>query len=415
MSDSCEYPLFRRMREATKDQAELIAVSYAEWADLTYGSNDEMEKAFRQYVSGWMFGAFGLRPVLGRLLAENDDLTPGARPNAVLSYYYWSNRFGRDPKIIGRTFRMGNDLYEIVGVAPEGFTGTEPGTITDIFIPTMMYSGVTHSDWSWFRAFAMLKEGVAVEPVRLKWHAIMRAFQEERAKGWTAQSKQFIDRFLNQTVVLEPAASGMSGMQKDYRRSLVTLGVLVALVLLIGCANVANLMTAQASARVREMALRVSIGAGRWRLVQLVLVESAWLAMLAAALGGLFAWWSAPLVVSMTSPPDNPMRLLLPADGRVLSCCGRFTGNPATGWTHEPSSGSRSVSRKFSRAAASGRMIPGCAASRRGVLSPPFKGRGASCPSSAVDLPTIKPSLCPNAPAMARANWTRSMTSGPTT
>jgi hypothetical protein len=108
-------------------------------------------------------------------------------------------------------------------------------------------------------------------------------------------------------------------MQKDYHRSLAALGVLVALVLLIACANVANLMTAQAAARAREMALRVSIGAGRWRLVHLVLAESAMLAFLAAAAGGVFAWWSAPFVVSRINPPDNPARLSLPADWRVLA------------------------------------------------------------------------------------------------
>ena len=128
-----------------------------------------------------------------------------------------------------------------------------------------------------------------------------------------------MDRFINQTLLLEPAAAGASELQQDYRRSLMALAVLVVLVLLIACANVANLMTAQAAARAREMALRVSIGAGRWRLVQLVLVESAWLAFLAAAMGGWFAWWSAPFVVGRINPPDNPARLALPADWRVLA------------------------------------------------------------------------------------------------
>jgi predicted permease len=118
--------------------------------------------------------------------------------------------------------------------------------------------------------------------------------------------------------LLEPAAAGRSNLQRDYRRPLAALGILVMLVLLISCANVANLMTAQAAARAREMALRVAIGAGRWRLVQLVLVESAWIAGLATAIGGLFAWWSAPFIVGMINPSHDPARLALPADWRVL-------------------------------------------------------------------------------------------------
>ncbi len=318
ISESCEYPLFRRLRAGVKDQAELIAASYGDRVDLTYGSDQEMERAHRQYVSGWTFSSFGIQPAAGRLFTESDDVTPGARPVAVLSYDYWSRRFGKDPKAIGRSLRIGNDLYEIVGVAAEPFTGTEPGTFTDIFVPTMMNPYVNRSDASWFRPLAVLNPGVAVEPLRLKLHAIFMSFQEERAKGWSGQTKLFIDRFLNQTLLLEPAASGVSGMQSNYRQALIVLGVLVALVLLMACANVANLLMAQATARAREMALRVSIGAGRWRLVQMVLVESAWLAFLAAAIGGLFAWRAAPLVVAMINPPENPARLALPADGRVL-------------------------------------------------------------------------------------------------
>src|SRR5208283_1262665 len=255
---------------------------------------------------------------LGRLFIEDDDLKPGAHPYAVLSYEYWTGRFARDPKVIGRTFRMGNDLFEIIGVAEEPFTGTEPGTVIDIFVPTMMNRYVIRSDSTWHRTFALVKPGVALEPLRAKLQGIARAFEEERAKGFTGMPQQSLERFLNQTELLEPAPAGVSDLQYNNRRSLAALGALVALVLLIACANVANLLTAQAAARAREMALRVSIGEGRRRLLQLLLVESAWLALLASAGGAAFAWWSAPFVVSRINPPDNPARLILPADWRVF-------------------------------------------------------------------------------------------------
>ena len=313
------YPLFQAMRVAVKDQAELLAVSNTEPEDLTYKSDQEMERAQVQYVCGWMLPTFGLRPKLGRLLSESDNLHPGAHPYAVLSQGYWEHRFGEDPKIVGRTFRMDERVYEIVGVVDGEFTGTEPGTMVDIFVPVMMHPGVSANDWSWHRTLAILKLGAAVEPLRAKLEAVSRAFEEQRMNGATAgMPKEQRDAFLNQQVLLEPAASGASQLRTDTRRPLTILCVLVVLVLLIACANVANLMTAQASSRARELALRVSIGGGRWRLVQLVLVQSACLAFLAAALGALLAWWAAPFVVSMINPPDNPARLLLPADWRVV-------------------------------------------------------------------------------------------------
>ena len=316
--DSWMYPCFQLMRAAAKGDAELIAVSYADRADVTYKTDQEMEKANLQHVSGWMFPTFGIEPALGRLFTENDDLKPGAAPYAVLSYDYWSRRFGRDPNVIGHTFHFGDGVYQIVGVSEKKFTGTEPGTIVDIFIPTMMHRGVTRSDWTWFRTIVVMKPGVAGEPLRAKLAAITHAFEENRLRGETGLSPETLKNVLANQVLMEPAPTGVSGMQQDYNRALGALGVLVLMVLLIACANVANLMTAQAAARAREMALRVSIGAGRWRLVQMVLVESALLALLAAASGALFAWWSAPFVVSMINPPDNPARLILPADWRVL-------------------------------------------------------------------------------------------------
>ena len=128
MDDSYEYPLLRQMRAAVKDQAELIALSYSNRTDLTYGSDEETEKACVQNVSGWMFTSFGLRPAVGRLLTANDDVAPGAHPYAVISYDYWRRRFGLDPKVVGRTFRADFGIFKIVGVGPESFIGTEPGT-----------------------------------------------------------------------------------------------------------------------------------------------------------------------------------------------------------------------------------------------------------------------------------------------
>jgi len=318
--DSCSYPMLLRMRANVRDQAELIAISYADHVDLTYGSADETEKAYFQYVSGWMFSSFGLRPTLGRLLTTSDDLKPGAHPYAVLSYDYWRHRFGEDPKVIGRTFQMGGVLYEIVGVGPERFTGTETGIMTDVFVPMMMKNPATLAspDNFWLRTLVQLKPDVTPEPVHQKLLATFRAIQQERAKGFTTMPRPVLEQYFKETLLLEPAAAGRSNLQRDYRSALVAFGVLVALVLLIACANVANLRTAQAAARVREMALRVSIGAGRARLLQLVLVESAWIGLLAAAVGLAFAWFSAPLLVNMINPPDDPVRLYLPADWRVL-------------------------------------------------------------------------------------------------
>jgi len=318
--NSWSYPLFKEMRAGVKDQAELITASDAEPMDVTYKSDQDIERAQIQYVTGWTFPAFGLRPKLGRLLSEDDNLKPGGHPYAVLSENYWKSRFGQDRSIVGQTFRMGDRVYEIVGVIDGQFTGTEPGKVVDIFIPVMMNPAATANDIGWLRTLVILKPGVAPEPVRAKMEVITRTVETQRMNGATdSMPKDVRDAFLNQQVWLERASSGASNLRTDTRRPLAILGVLVVLVLLIACANVANLMTAQASARAREMALRVSIGGGRWRLVQLVLVQSGCLALLAAALGALFAWWAAPFVVGMINPPDNPARLLLPADWRVLT------------------------------------------------------------------------------------------------
>ncbi|HWG19955.1 MAG TPA: ADOP family duplicated permease [Terracidiphilus sp.] len=321
-------PDFKLMRDAVKDQADLIAISDADRTDITWSSDDDIDKAHVAYVSGNMFPVFGLEPALGRLLIPADDRGPGAGPYAVLSWDYWNHRFGRDPHILGRSLHIGDQTFEIIGVGPHDFTGTETGTVTDIFLPLSMNGFATQDRTDWHHIFLMLrpgvKQGAALEPAvdlgQLRQHlsAVHRAFGSACSTCFRGETQASIDRYLNQTLVFNPAGAGISDLQKDYRRFLGVLGLMVALVLLIACVNVTNMMTAQAAARAQEMALRISIGAGRRRLVQLILTQSALLALLASILGAFFAAWSAPFVLSLVNPPDNPARLALPADWRVL-------------------------------------------------------------------------------------------------
>lgn len=315
-------PEFKVMRDAVKDQADLIAISDADRTDITWSTDDEMEKAYVVYVSGNMFPLFGLEPALGRLLVPADDVGTGLNPYAVLSWDYWNHRFGRDPRVLGRSLHIGDQTFEIIGVGPRDFTGTEKGTVSDIFLPLNVNSLATQVNFNWHRTFLMLKPNVNastdLEPLRQHLSAVSRAFQADCSACFRGMTQTDIDRFLNQKLVFYPAGAGISDLQKDYRRSLGILGLLAALVLLIACVNVSNMMTAQAAARAHEMALRISIGAGRRRLVQLILSQSALLALLASVLGALFAAWSAPFVLSLINPPDNPARLALPVDWRVL-------------------------------------------------------------------------------------------------
>lgn len=316
--DSNSYPAFLQMKEAVKDRARMMAVSYAAPSDLTYRTDAEMEKAFIQYVSGDMFSVLGLRPAQGRLFAPDDDASPGARPVAVISYDYWTSRFGRDPGVIGRTFRLGDALFQIVGVAPAGFAGTETGLPVDIFLPMMMKTRSTLQSWNnfWLRALVELDPGVTPAPVRAQLRVTYRTIETQRAQSVTLTPAQRRVLF-SDTLLLQPAGSGRSNLQRDFRSSLYVLAILVALVLLVASANLANLMNARCVQRAREMGIRRSLGASGARLMQLVLIESAWIAAAATLVGVLFSNWAAPTVAGWINQPGSPVRLSLPLDYRI--------------------------------------------------------------------------------------------------
>ncbi|HSM77691.1 MAG TPA: ADOP family duplicated permease [Bryobacteraceae bacterium] len=325
--DSCAYPMFRQMRALVKDEAELVAISYVSRVDLTFSIAEQIEKANQQYVSGWMFREFGLHPALGRVFTEDDDKTPGAHPLAVLSYDYWQRRFGGDPHIVGRSFRIGNERYQIIGVVQKPFSGTDTGTMVDIFLPTMMMknNAIARDDYQWFRTFVKLKAGVAPKTVRDRLDRAFHDYLREYAKTFRTVGKEEMRAYLSQRLLLNSAAPGVSKLQADYGLSLFVLGVLVLLVLAIASLNVANLRAVNAAARSREIALRLSIGAGMGRLLQLVLIESALLVCAGAAAGGVFALWSAPYVMGMIDSPVTPAQLNLAVDWRVLGFSAMIT------------------------------------------------------------------------------------------
>ncbi len=306
------YPAFELMRASIAGEGELLAVSYTERSDITYRSDHEMEKANVQFVSGRLFAAFGLHPALGTFFNEATR-----SPHVVLSHDYWTRRFGQNPAVLGRTLQLRDRSYTISGVATPGFTGTEPGTVIDFFLPAPLHPSAPRQDSTWHRALLLINPGANLETVRQKLYATSIAFERERMRTFDTQVRQRLER-VDQSLALVPAAAGISSLQKDYQRALTILSIMVGLVLLVACANVANLRLVQAAARARELALRVSLGAGRGRLLQLLLVETGLVALLATAAGMLFSWWAAPFVISQIKPGDNPIRLVITTDARVV-------------------------------------------------------------------------------------------------
>ena len=319
MSDA----LYDRLLQASDRKIELFGTSVVgPLQSVSFGDSGEVDENVRaQWISGDGFRILGIQPALGRLLTATDD----GRNVAVLSYSFWTRRFGSSPTVLGRWFVHRGKEVQIVGVTQKGFEGLALGYRMDMWFPGTHAASVPDPDSGWNAVWGRLKPGVAREQARQTLQAAFTNYRRDHTGEFTRAGgpPDQLPKYINAPLNLRPAATGTPSMVRmEFERPLWILAVVVLLVLLIACSNVANLLVARAAAREREMALRISIGAGRARLIQQLLIESGLLAGTASILGLAIASATAPSIVNLLSPSDYPAYLDLQIGWRILGFAG---------------------------------------------------------------------------------------------
>jgi len=326
-SEVFPYAELQEFRQATAGKIDLFGLNYGGGmrSVIFDDSKSQPEDVRTEAVSANGFSVLGIHPSIGRLFEPSDEQTSGNQSVAVLSYDFWTRRFGRSPSVLGKWFRTGSTQFQIVGVGSKGFYGVEPGYGTDLWTAVLRPVSAANalSDGStWSRVWGRLKPGVDPEQVRQILQASFTNFRREHVKEMLRPDApaEIVANFLNAPLEIRSAARGSTSMVKmEFERPLWILAAVVGLVLLIACSNVANLLAARAAVREHEMAIRLSIGAGRMRLIRQLLVESSILAFAACVLGLAFASAAAPVIVNLLSPSDYPAYLDLHVEWRMLA------------------------------------------------------------------------------------------------
>lgn len=301
-STSFSYPEYKDIRDRAPAFAGLLARF---GLALNVAANGQTERASGELVSGNYFEVLGVQPELGRVFSASDDTAPGGNPVAVLSYGYWTRQFGGDPEILNKPLTVNGTSLRVVGVAQKGFSGVQIGSDTDVFVPMTMkalmtpgWNGLDARADAWLNIIGRLKPGFTVgraqAAVAPPFHAIEEA---ELAPLKISPSSKHAKQFLQRHIVLDSGTHGRPILQANAEMPLLSLLTMVGLILLIACANLASLQVARGEARQREVAVRLALGAGRWRLVRQLLTESFLLALAGGIAGVLFATWTLGVLV----------------------------------------------------------------------------------------------------------------------
>jgi predicted permease len=277
------------------------------------------------WVAGNFFQVLGVKPHLGRVLASDDDVSRNAV--VVLQYDFWQTRYAGRQDVVGSTIRLNGAPFTIAGVAAPEFGGTNAGLLTQLWAPVTAKTTLTpefkadleNERYHWFYLFARLKPGVTIEQAQTAMRVLHQQRKEEEVKGeFFAKFPDTRDRFLRQTLSLVPADRGLSSLRRTFERPLVVLQWLVGVVLLIACTNVASLLLARAAARQREIAIRSALGAGRWRVVRQLFVESVILTIAGGAVGLFLSVWLTRGLVRFLPYDRTILGLSATPDARVL-------------------------------------------------------------------------------------------------
>ncbi len=308
---STSYPDFVDYRSGVASKADLAAYTM-----MTVGLNsgDRTDRMWCEEVSANYFEVLGVKLALGRAFLPEEDLRPGGAPVLVLNHRVWVDRFNSDPQIVGRTVVLNSHTFTIVGVAPRRFQGSLVGLSTDLWIPTMMQGELfsrrdvyNQRGNHWLLVFARPKPGVSVRQTE----AMLAAIGNELARQYPSTN-------LGRTLSLLPIWRAPFGATLIFRPVLTVLTLVVGVVLLIACANVANLLLARSLGRRKEIAIRLSVGAGRSRLVRQLLTESVLMALLAGSAGLVMVRWGTRLLASFTPPANLPIYATVEIDANVL-------------------------------------------------------------------------------------------------